>query len=379
MAVIVNRNNTSGSSSPQNKRFGCGVVLVLTQLLVGALLVTFKDNVYSLTLQTVDSPGRGLSMDMMESSVLLTGDVMETTATAAAVQAAKAATTNFKEGRTTTATATVTVTSTSGEEETPSLRGSNSGVEMAGNNNSNKAGQCPQWHTAKLSKPSLVIDKPAIRSQSKALLDQLKKYTVPSYEGFFMGDPGVEHYTLLHYLTKHYHAKDDCRHVVDIGTRYVASSLALGATGVPVKTFDIPTSQERVFAFRGKTEEEWRNQVETFTDVRIEFNNLDLLAVSDEDFRNYMSTWLISLDTHHLPYSYPFEREYLARLVAMKPKYEGIMILDDIHLNPEMKQWWLELQGNATEWGFTTYDVTSVGHSSGTGLLDFSGKVTISE
>lgn len=223
MAVIVNRNNTSGSSSPQNKRFGCGVVLVLTQLLVGALLVTFKDNVYSLTLQTVDSPGRGLSMDMMESSVLLTGDVMETTATAAAVQAAKAATTNFKEGRTTTATATVkdgrtttatatvTVTSTSGEEETPSLRGSNSGVEMAGNNNSNKAGQCPQWHTAKLSKPSLVIDKPAIRSQSKALLDQLKKYTVPSYEGFFMGDPGVEHYTLLHYLTKHYHAQDDCR------------------------------------------------------------------------------------------------------------------------------------------------------------------------
>jgi hypothetical protein len=48
---------------------------------------------------------------------------------------------------------------------------------------------------------------------------------------------------LWHYLTKtYYHADSDCWHVVGIGTHYVASSLALEATGVTVKTFDIPQS-----------------------------------------------------------------------------------------------------------------------------------------
>jgi hypothetical protein len=227
----------------------------------------------------------------------------------------------------------------------------------------------------------LVIDKSAIRNQSKERLEQLKKFTVPEYEQFITGNPGGEHYPLLHYVTKTYHAANDCRHVVDIGTRYVASSLALGASGVHVKTFDIPASHERVAAFRGKTEAAWQQELQSNENVHIEFYNLDLLTVPDEDFHRYMATWLIVLDTFHEPYSVPFEREFLSRLVNLKDpfKFRGIMLLDDIHMNEEMERWWKELQDNAAEWGFVAYDLTSVGHFSGTGLLDFSGQVDIVE
>ena len=237
---------------------------------------------------------------------------------------------------------------------------------------------CPLLHTSKLGVPEIVIDKTAIRAQSKDSLEQLKQFTEPSYEQYMMAEAGQEHYTLWHYLTKTYHSPQDCRHIVDIGTRYTASALALGATGIDVQTFDIPTSTERTHAFRGKPEEEWQRQLIS-QGVHMKFQNLDLLTISDDDFRAYMSTWLIIVDTFHLPYKVPFEREWLERLMNMEPKFEGIVMLDDIHLNPEMRMWWKEVQDNASQWGFVAHDVTSVGHVSGTGLLDFSGKVRIVE
>jgi hypothetical protein len=220
----------------------------------------------------------------------------------------------------------------------------------------------------------IVIEKSKVQSFPKNRLSELKQFTFPNYEKHMMNSPGKEHYTLLEYMTSTY---GDCRHVVDIGTRYVASSLALGSHGVPVWTFDIPTSTERKFAFRGESEEVWKGKVEA-AKVDIKFHNLDLLQVSNHEFNKYMSTWLIMLDTHHLPDSRPFEREWMNRLLQMGD-FSGLVLLDDINLNSEMRKWWKELQDKATEWGYKTYDLTSVGHISGTGLLDFSGKVKIVE
>ena len=90
---------------------------------------------------------------------------------------------------------------------------------------------------------------------------------------------------------------------------------------------------------------------------------------SHNDFRKYMNTWMIMLDE---PYTVPFEREWIKRLVDAK-FFKGILLLDDIHLNPEMEKWWIELKDNALRDGYTVYDVTKVGHASGTGFLDFSG------
>jgi hypothetical protein len=218
----------------------------------------------------------------------------------------------------------------------------------------------------------IVIDGPAIRALPKTRLQELIGFTDPRYEKHMMNAAGREHYTLLEYMTATY---GDCRHVVDIGTRFVASSLALGSHETEVWTFDLPRSTERILAFRGKTEAEWKQQVKA-AKVDIKLHNLDLIKVSDAEFRKYMSTWLIMLDTHHKPYTIPFEREWMDRLVKMAD-FKGLVLLDDIHHNAEMKRWWNELKEKANEWGYTTYDLTSVGHVSGTGLLDFSGRVKI--
>jgi hypothetical protein len=193
-----------------------------------------------------------------------------------------------------------------------------------------------------------------------------------------LGPAGSEHHILLHHLATKYSEQPSStcprRHLVDIGTRYVASSLAMASaspTHPKVLTFDIPTSMERVHAFRGKTEEEWQTAVKA-QNMDITFHNLDLLTVSHDDFRKYMNTWMIMLDAFHEPYTVPFEREWIKRLVDAK-FFKGILLLDDIHLNPEMEKWWTELKDNAVRDGYTVYDVTKVGHASGTGFLDFSG------
>jgi hypothetical protein len=240
--------------------------------------------------------------------------------------------------------------------------------------NARQSASCALTASSSPQQEEIVIEKSKVLSLPKNRLGELKQFTHPNYEKFMMNAPGKEHYTLLEYMTSTY---GDCRHVVDIGTRYAASSLALGAHEVPVWTFDIPKSTERTLAFRGTSEEVWKRKVEA-AKVDIKFHNLDLLQVSNHEFSKYMSTWLIMLDTHHLPYSIPFEREWMNRLLQMGD-FSGLVLLDDIMLNAEMKKWWKELQDKASERGHKTYDLTSVGHVSGTGLLDFSGKVKIVE
>jgi hypothetical protein len=211
-------------------------------------------------------------------------------------------------------------------------------------------------------------------------LRQVQHLTVERYEKYLTARPGAEHYPLLHYLVGQYGAgAGDCRHVVDIGTRYVASSLALASTQTNptrVWTFDLPKSQERLEAYRGKNGEAWQAECKRFG-IDISFHNLNLLQVPDADFRRYMSTWLILLDTAHLPRTVPFEREFVRRLQELG--YGGLLLLDDIHLNDEMAEWWVELQEGATtaKAPYSIYDVTSVGHSSGTGLIDFSNEITV--
>jgi hypothetical protein len=101
---------------------------------------------------------------------------------------------------------------------------------------------------------------------------------------------GSEHYFLLHHLATKYYSEHqqpsfsstNCprQHLVDIGTRYVASALAMASapSSSPmhpkVLTFDIPTSNERRRAFRGKTEEEWQSAVKA-QNIDITFHNLD--------------------------------------------------------------------------------------------------------
>ncbi len=74
---------------------------------------------------------------------------------------------------------------------------------------------------------------------------------------------------------------------------------------------------------------------------------------------------LILLDTLH---DGVFEREFCQALLSNN--YKGILVLDDIHLNRVMKKFWKNIK-------VTKYDITEIGHWSGTGLVDFSNHVKL--
>jgi hypothetical protein len=203
-------------------------------------------------------------------------------------------------------------------------------------------------------------------------LQLIKRFTALRYEPFLTMPAGEQHYALLFYLTNTY---GDDRPVIDIGTRCVASALALAAGGSPVHTFDLPDSGERFLAFRKKKENSWQEQVQRHG-IYIRFFSVNL--AEEKDMSIYLKdTWLISLDANHLPYSKPFERQWFLRLVEMG--YKGLVLVRDIHAHEEMKKWWAELERSQKKLGFKAFDITHVGHSTGTGLLDFSGRVVVED
>ena len=89
-----------------------------------------------------------------------------------------------------------------------------------------------------------------------------------------------------------------------------------------------------------------------------------------------MDTWFVMLDTHHRPYTVPFEREFFKRLV--ESEYKGLLLLDDIN-HDEMRRLWQEVQERAAAGDYRTFHFTSVGHWSGTGFVDFSGKLIVKD
>ena len=276
---------------------------------------------------------------------------------------------------------------------------------------------CPPralYGSSQLPRPNMVIDCGALKGKSSHTdfprLQRVLEFTQPKYSEYMAKAAGIEHYALLHTLTSQHGETTSSNHcganhcrrpIVDIGTRYVASSLALGSgqEGVPIWTFDLPSSHERRLAFRGRSKKQWQQEVQSVAQVYITFHKVHLLNVSQADFDHYFSnTWLIVLDTAHLPDTQPFEREFLQRLLDMGTRtvttttttreedarrlgrpYQGLVVLDDIDMNPEMRRWWKELiqQGHDPQGRFHTHTLTSCGHATGTGLLDFSKSVQV--
>jgi len=250
------------------------------------------------------------------------------------------------------------------DEVSPSLKGSNTINKM----------ECPLDGSFDPPGSEVIIDYAKIRSMDKSPLKLVQDFTTEEYAKYMLADAGTEHYAFLNYLSATY---GDCRHFSDIGTRVVASAAVLGSNlKSPIWTFDIPKSNERQAAYRGDTEANYQAKAKSIG-LNIKFHNVDLLKVSDEEFKKYFGTWFVMLDTFHKPDTVPFEREFFQRLLDIG--FKGILGLDDIHFNDEMKKWWKELQDQdgAVVGGYTTYDISEVGHHSGTGLVDFSGKIVI--
>ena len=156
----------------------------------------------------------------------------------------------------------------------------------------------------------------------------------------YMNLPSGEHYKFLSYLS---HKLKNAL-IFDIGTNYGGSALALADNPMnKVVTYDVVSMNQ----IKGPVE-----------NIEVKIGN----ALED---RRLLKADVILLDTMH---DGTFENEVYNYLLANK--YEGILILDDIHLNPAMEKFWSGIKERKI-------DLTSAGHLTGTGLVDFSGIVTV--
>ena len=75
---------------------------------------------------------------------------------------------------------------------------------------------------------------------------------------------------------------------------------------------------------------------------------------------NLLSSPFICLDVD--PHDGQFEPKFIKWLV--ENSYKGVLILDDVHLNPPMQKFWNEVT-------LSKHDITEFGHFSGTGVVLF--------
>lgn len=160
---------------------------------------------------------------------------------------------------------------------------------------------------------------------------------------------GSEHYRLLAHLARQMPPGST---LVDIGTYCGLSALALAMNEacdvVTYEIFDqIPESSE---------------DVTTIRDV----GNITYLlkdAITDPDILSVAKIIVIDVD----PHDGVQEAEFMANLRNIG--YQGIVVLDDIRLNDQMKTFWTNIPERK-------YDLTQYGHWSGTGIVCFSPEYT---
>jgi predicted O-methyltransferase YrrM len=151
---------------------------------------------------------------------------------------------------------------------------------------------------------------------------------------YFHLPPGREHYRLLMHISTLYNEET----LFDIGTNRCMSAMALSHNpSNKIKSYDIV----QVLGENPKI-------------PNVEF----LLGDSTED-EDIKSTRFIFLDVDH---DGLYEDKFYAFLKRIE--WKGILVLDDIHLNEPMMGFWNGIEEEK-------YDLTQIGHWSGTGLVVF--------
>jgi predicted O-methyltransferase YrrM len=182
-------------------------------------------------------------------------------------------------------------------------------------------------------------------------LENLNKYSSGISKQYFLLESGREPYRLLYYLTNLFHNSI----IIDLGTSNGASALALSSNkSNQIYSFDIIDRCQTSFLQN-------QNQFEKMPS----FPNVDFIVT--EDFRKYLKLFLKS-PFIYVDIGHDGVWENILLDLLMKYNYQGIMLLDDINAFPEMQKFWQKLN-------FNKIDLTKYGHWSGTGLVDFGGKI----
>jgi len=157
------------------------------------------------------------------------------------------------------------------------------------------------------------------------------------YKEYYEEISSKEHYRLLSYISEIYNNVT----ILDIGTLKGCSALALSTN----KT-------NNIYSFNLTDQLELINipkNIKFIIDDVINGNYDDIILASP----------IILLDTFH---DGVFEQKFLDYLLYLN--YKGSLLLDDIHLNNEMKFFWDGIN-------LLKKDITYLGHSTGTGIVYF--------
>ena len=162
------------------------------------------------------------------------------------------------------------------------------------------------------------------------------------YKNYFLERSGKEHYRLLSFISTLFNNLK----ILDIGTNRGYSAIALSYNkNNKVISYDIQ---------RYNTIEFLESQ-EVLKNIRFEIGN----CLDFEDLHEYP---LILLDTAH---DGVFEKLVIEKLENIK--WSGILLMDDVIYFPALKAMW-------DSFNIDKYDITHLGHISGTGMLIFNGE-----
>ena len=161
-------------------------------------------------------------------------------------------------------------------------------------------------------------------------------------------DAGQEHYKLLRYLSQQFTSGL----IVELGTHHGTSAVALGIDQKnKIITYDVSSGR-----FGCALPD---NVVRRLGNI-FDLNEESILLKAN----------FIFLDTAHLG-----DFEYRVYEYLRDNNYKGFIVYDDILEYSEMREFWNKIP-DISDYHFK-YDITSVGHYSGTGLVDFSRRVKI--
>ncbi len=182
----------------------------------------------------------------------------------------------------------------------------------------------------------ITLSKDAINNMDLSCLNEFVEWHKDNYKYFNMS-AGTEHYKLLSYLS----TVISCSKIIDIGTFLGFSAVALSfLPDKKVISYDIyDCISDNVKSAKNK--------------ANITLKIMNCL----KDIDTIIDTSLVMIDIDHEGNN---ELDILNAL--RKANYKGLILLDDIYLNNEMKQLWNDIPEKKI-------DISEYGHYSGTGIV----------